>query len=91
MLYFEVIFSKNPHQQFTYPQLCLFSGMPKLLMCENLNEIASEFIQDLCNNVKSVCGKPLKVGQLQSELISLKFSSASETKKEVSVPFFLDS
>lgn len=53
-------------------------------MCENLNEIASDFIQVLCTQVKAVCGEPLKVGQLYSEPISLKFSSASAKTTDVS-------
>ena len=80
MLFYEVVFPINPNQKFTYPEVCLMSKMPEFLMCENKNEIASEFIKDLSSSIHTICGEVMKIGHLYPELNIIQYSCTFKKK-----------
>ncbi|XP_058790943.1 uncharacterized protein LOC131664093 [Phymastichus coffea] len=68
LLFYEVVFPSQPTKYFIYPETCILSRMPQILMSDNKNEIASQFLKDLSTNVHSVCGEVMQVYQLYPEL-----------------------
>lgn len=79
LLFYEVVFPTFPNQHFAYPEICILARKPEILMCENKNDVASEFIKNLSNCVESVCGEVIKIGRLHTEL-SVEYSCVLKKK-----------
>ena len=84
MLFYEVVFTINPNQSFIYPDVCILSKMPEVLMCEDKDEVTSTFLKDLSTNVHSVCNNIIKIENLYPKL-SIEYSSILKRKKDNNV------
>ncbi|XP_043480845.1 uncharacterized protein C18orf63-like [Leptopilina heterotoma] len=86
ILYYQVHFKTFPDQVFLYPDVCLHSQAPKIIHQKSHGPTSNKFIEDLKNNVQSICGKTLSF--VIEEKKDFKFSpsqnffSAKQVKTE---------
>lgn len=73
VIYYEVVFPRFNKNKFVYPDVCLRAKQSEFISCINDVEIASHFVKDLTNSVRSICGSLVTFSHIYPSLV-IKYS-----------------